>query len=350
MQSTEIINAELNTNLNSKNIEYVKAPLTRRIFANAVDVIIFVFLLVSFFAGLRAIVSNTSTYKAKDAELTALKLDSGLFQRDKDTLIKETTIILDNSSIDTAESRRIGAISAINKFFSFAQQKCNSSDYEVMLNDYKSFRLSCKAENGTQLFIESNGDVIENPEYISLGSGTASPVFKTYYEVAYKPYINDHLQSYMVSAIPNYLELNRYQSNTLLFGEFLPSFLLAMVSTYLLPTLIFSRGRMTFGKRLYKIALLDRSCLSPSFARTTGRFLIVLLEFILAIPTFCVSFIISFSFMMFSKSHQSVPDYVADVNEISILDNKIFKNFNEIDLDTIDTHKEPIKFKPKNYN
>ena len=219
-----------------------------------------------------------------------------------------------------------------------------------MKDDYKSFLLNCKSDEGINLFINDGGDVVENPDYITTGSGTASPVFKNYYENAYKPYINEHLQNYLVTAIPGYLNLNKYIFNVLLFAEILPSFVIGLILTYFVPTLIFSRGRMTFGKKIYRIGLLDDRCLSPSLLRTLARFGVIVLEFALAIPTFCVSFLISFSMMAFSKSKQSVPDYVAGVNEILILENKIYKNFNELDLDNIDVHKEPVKFTTKNFD
>lgn len=353
MENNEFIDAkDIETSANSpKNIEYIRAPFPRRVFACFLDAIIFLFVALCCFLGCREIVTKSKTYQAKDNELTTLKVGSGLYSYDANNVLKDTIGILDTAPEHNAQSRKIAAEKEINTFFAFAKERVDEATYKVMMDDYDAFRTnSSMAINGTKMFVEIDGVIVENEELISTASGNGSPIYKEYYEKCYKKFIDDHLQGYLNTKIPGYLDLNKYIVKMLVLAEILPAFLVSFVITYYVPGFIFKRGRSTFGKRLYKVASIGPNCVSPSVLRYTARTGLFLLELILAFPSFGATLLISFTMMAVSKHKQGFPDYMTGINEVRTETNKIYMSIDEADLDNIETHKEAIKFTTKNFD
>ena len=126
----------------------------------------------------------------------------------------------------------------------------------------------------------------------------------------------------------------RFVSNIIFLISIPVAIVLACALTYLVPPLIFKRGRKTIGKLIYKIGLVDSKCLNVS----TGRFLIrycifFLAEIVLSVFSFCVPLLISFSMMCFSKNKQGFPDYMLGINEVETGDNKIYYSMDECAVD-----------------
>ena len=352
MENNEYIDArEIKTSANApKNVEYFRAPFARRVFACFLDAIIFLFVAVCCFLGFRGIATNSKTYKEKDNELLALKIDSSLYTYDSNNVVKDTISVLDSSPEHNALSRKVVASKTIDKFYEFAKERVDEKTYTVMVEDYNVFRLNSSMKiNGQNMFLK-NGDLIaENDELIASASGNGSPIYKEYYEKCYKKFIDDHLQGYLNTKIPGYLELNKYIVKTLILAEILPSFFVSFLLIYYLPGFIFRHGRSSFGKRLYKIGSVDGKCLSPTWVRYTAKTSLFLLELLLAIPSFGVTLLISFTMMVVSKNKQGFSDYVTGLTEVKLESNKIYMNYDEADLENINTHREPVKFTTKNF-
>lgn len=322
------------------NITYHKPLFHRRCFANLIDFIIFVLLFGACFLLTRAIAVNTPDYKAKDGELLSLREESGLYFVYSDgNCVDIVSHLKDNSY--TPYARWEIAKNTIDRFIVFCDIHGTEGSSEKVQEDYDAYRLDTRLTyKDIPMFIKDDeGNIIENPTF------SEAATLNERFELAYAPYIDGKCQAFLVTEIPAYLELTHYQSNMLYFAEIAPSYAFGGILAYLLPTFIFRRGRMTFGKALYRIGLVDRRILVPKIGRSLGRFAIFYFFELLLTPfTFGLPFLVSFSLMAFSKSHQGLPDYLLGLNEVDVSNSKIYFDRAEISLDDIPGNKRPVDF------
>lgn len=320
-------------------IKYQKASFIRRVFANLVDILLFVLVFVCLFLATRAIVNATPDFKKVEQNLNALRLETGLYIETSKGEVKD--IITYNLTMDLSASAMVyNSQKAINNFLEYAEENVSSEAYQSILKSYDDARLDedLVDKNGNPYYIQSENGIIRNPD------SKASD--KSYFTNFYTPFIDEVLKGYLVTSVPNYYDYTKYMSNMLFYVELPISYLLAGIIVYFVPTLIFSRGKKTFGKALYRIGLVDSRLLSPTFARGLARFcLFYFCELILSLFTFGIPFIISFSMMAFSKKRQSFIDYMLNLREVDTTNDKIFHDYDEITLDGIRKDKKPVDFK-----
>lgn len=338
---------------NDTNVLYYPPKFTHRIFANLLDILIFVFVFFSCFLGTREIIRANPTYKNKSEQLTQIKVDSGIFAYDEDNVLRDVVSVLNNDKGQTAKSRAVRSRKAIETFISYAEVNASNEMYIEIVNDYRSYRLADSMKhNDIPLFVvNENDEVVENPALIESVESVSSQVYVTYYEKAYQPYIDNRVQAYLVTAIPTYNEIIKYQTNLLLLVNIFAVYCLTGLLVYLVPPLIFRRGRMTLGKFLYGIGLIDSRCLCPSIPRFLARFAIFYFAIlILSLFTFGLPMIISVSLMIFSKNKQGFPDYMLGLREIDAKRTKIYFSFKEVELEKINIDKKPIDFTPRHFD
>ena len=153
---------------------------------------------------------------------------------------------------------------------------------------------------------------------------------------------------YLTTLFPEYYSATKLTSNLLFFLEIPVAFALSAILTYLVPPLIFRRGRKTIGKLIYRVGLVDSQCLSPSLPRFLARFgIFFVLELALSFVTFGIPFIISFTMMAFSKRKQGFPDYMLGLTEISTVKHDIYFNKYEASILQIQERKSGISFHMK---
>lgn len=349
----EVVSGKVATNSQNINVLYYRPKLTHRIFANLVDILIFVFVFLSCFLGVREIIRNTPTYKNKANQLTQMRLDSGLYEYDDDNVLRDIVSVLNYDKGQTAKSRMTRSKKAIDTFVSYAKSVATNENYEEIVKDYREYRLKDNmVHNNIKMFIfDENNDVIENPELFESVESVSSQIYTEYYKKAYQPYIDNHLQAYLVVVVPNYKSIITYQTNMLLWVNIFAVYCFTGLIVYLLPTLILRRGRMTVGKAIYGIGLVDANCLSPSLPRSLARFAIFYFAIlILSLFTFGLPIIISFSLMVFSKNKQGFPDYMLRLTEVDSRRTKIYLSFQEVELEKTTPYKKPVDFKTRNYD
>lgn len=344
----------------NKKVEviYYRPKFYRRILANFIDILIFILIFVGLFSLGRYIMTNSEGYKNNFNAFNKIRVDSGLYVKDSGE-IKDIITYLDGDSKNNSEYKMKKARQAIENFIAYSHTVCSESGYTSIVNDYDSYRLKPKMiyknkkseYNGTLLFVlDEDNNVIENPELFAVGSYVPN-IYNYFYNKAYKPYIDKQCQGFLTTKIPNYFELTKYMALMLIFAAITPSYLLTGILVYYVPTLCFRRGRCTLGKALYRIGLVDRRVLSPTFARTTARFAILYFAvIILSVVTFGLPMLISFSLMVFSKGKQGFPDYMLGLTEIDMSRTKIYKSFDEADFDKIDSHKKAVDFRVPNFD
>ena len=342
-----------------QEIIYYRPKFHRRVLANLIDIFVFVIIFASLFLATRAIVSNTSTYQNNMAQLEEIRLNSGLYTKDKTNNTTDIITYLNSDSGFNNEYKKVMASEAIDKFFDYAKEVCIEVTYLEMKENYNKFRLDdsmiYKHEgstyDGAKLFLQDDsGAIYENPDLIE-PSHYVPEIYWYYYSNVYQSYIDSVAQGYLITKIPYYYDLLQYLSIIIIFAVIVPAYLLAGILVYYVPTLFFTRGRSTLGKALYRIGLVDQQILSPRFGRTTARFAIFYFgELILSIVTFGLPYLLSFSLICFSKNKQGFPDYMLGLTEVDMSRTKIYKSFDEVDLDNIKPYGKAVDFKVPNYD
>ena len=314
------------------NVVYTKSRFHRRCFACLLDFIFFALAFGLCFLATRAIVQSTPTYQEKSSALLSIREESGMYHNYAAT----------NRSIDIVSYIREEGFDgynqwkrsrdAIDRFIAYCGTNGYSDSKAKVQKAYDDFRLSPKAVyQGVAMFERKDDGSIDETSAFAEKAKLAQR-----FEAAYAPFIDQYCQAYLVSEIPVYNELVHYESNMLFFAELGPAYAIAGLLVYLVPVLIFRRGRMTLGKRLYAIATVDRRYLVPKIGRTMARFSIFYFGELLLTPfTFGIPFLISFTVMAFSKDRQSLPDYLLGLYEVDIADTKVYFDKAEIRMSDI---------------
>ena len=335
------------------NVSYFRPSFLFRVLANLIDLLILALVFVSGFLGVREIIKVNPTYKAKSNELIQIRLDSGVYAYDDDNVLRDIVSVLNYDKGQTAKSRSVRSRNAIDKFISYAKEVATEEKYNIIVDDYYTYRLSKDMNSdGKPLFvIDSNNEVVENPELLATVESVSSPIYKVFYEKAYKPFIDEHIQGYLVTSIPHYYDIVKYQTNILMWVNIFAVYAVSGILVYIVPIFIFRRGRKTIGKAVYGIGLVDANCLCPSMGRTLARFAIFYFAIYLAsLFLFGLPMIISFSLMAFSKKKQGFPDYMMNLQEIDAKRTKIYFSFQEAELENISTYKKPVNFTTRNFD
>lgn len=322
---------------NKVEIQYTEPRFHRRIFANLLDFVIFIFCTIGLFIATRGIVSSTPGYSANINRILEIRSDSGLYVVTSGTSDDLISFINANYSGWTACSY---ADDHIDQFILYLNEEIGEGASKTVQEDYDKFRLEA-VKDGVHYFVKNDGG-----EIIANSADPSFPGWANCYSDVYVPFVDEHTQGYLVTLIPEYLELIRWESVMLLAVEAPIAYLLAGVITYLIPPLCLKRGKMTLGKAMYHIGLADSRLLSCSWKRYLARWFILFFgEFVLSIFTFGIPFLISFTLMAFSKKHQGFPDYILGLYEVDCSDNKLYMSYEEITLSGVGGEKKPIDFK-----
>ena len=321
-------------------IHYTPARFHRRVLGNLIDFVITAILFFALFLGIRGVVTNPPDYRVKDDRLTSIRLDTKMYMAYPSGKLADVVSFIDDSTNNYSGYAKMDiALDSINTFINYLNDNIGESAAKTVEKSFDEYRLSDDMTYmGTSMFIEEEGQIIRNP--------SCKAIAEQYYSLCYAPFIDAKCQGFLITLIPEYLELTRYESNILIYGEILPSYLIAPIFAYLLPMLIIRRGRMTLGKAMYRVGTVDSRLLNPTWKRTLARFLILyLLEYCLSPFTFAIPFLVSASLMGFSKNKQGLPDYLLGLREIDTTNAKIYHSREEIALDGVGTSKKPVDFK-----
>lgn len=322
-------------------IHYSYPKFHRRVFANLFDFILFAFCFFLLFLGSRAAVTNMPGYVSKDTAMLSLRKESGLYHVDGKKSIDIVSYLDQDSNNYTGYAKMNLASERIEGFIAYVGEKSNAENQAIVQKDYDEYRLDANlAFDGVPYFVKNEeGTIVPNP--------SCQAKSEDYFHNAYAPFLDSHCQGYLLTMIPGYLELVRFESNMLFFAEIPIAFLFAGILVYLVPPLFFKKGRMTLGKAMYHIGLVDSRLLSCSFPRYLARWAIFFfLELTFSLVSFLIPIIVSFSLMVFSKQKQGLPDYLLGLYEIDASQQKIYSNYEEISLDGINGEKKPVDFQP----
>lgn len=311
---------------NKNEIAYYRPKFWKRVFAAIFDFLIFFFLTTALFVGFKEFANQFTPIKKENDTINRLRLESDIFLKNDNRIIDIVTYYNGSTNVSYA-AKEIDLQKRLNNFFIFIKENSNDEIYETSFKQYEDYLLSSEFNyEGKPYFIKnSDGKVVKNKD--------ARIPSKNYVEIVYGPYIDKYAQGILVTKIPEYLEAQKKISYVLLFAEVPLALLVSGLIIYYAIPLIFSRGKQTLGKFLFKIGLVNKNVLSVSVKQYTLRFLIfIFLEVFLSLVTIGVPIIISFSMMAFSKKKQSFHDYMLGIEEVDVENSKIYKSYDEIYL------------------
>ena len=334
-----------------QTITYQMAKFHRRCFANLIDFLFFALAFLSFFLATRSIVIATPGYQEKENTLLAIRVDSGLYIKTTEGKIDDLVAHYENGTF-SSYAKVTEMDSHLEQFIVYLNDKISPEASSKVRKDYDDFRLSFRyKENGADIpyFVtDMHGKIVRNVDEL-ITPGKVS--LQQYFDRVYAPFYDEHALGYLVTLVPNYLELVHYESIILLGLEIPVAWVLAGILVYLVPGLFFKRGRMSLGKWLYRIGLANKDLLSPGlgihFARWAIFFFFILTA---SIFTFGIPMIISFSLMAFSSRRQGLPDYMLGLVEVDTSHSKLYYSFEEITLTGAAESKAPVDFKPIDNN
>ncbi len=341
-------------------IEYFQPKFWHRVMANLVDIFIFAVSALCLFIGVRSIVQVSPAYKNNAQALYNLRLDSGLYVKEYSSTGSTVDIIKyleeqeqvygkqfdvelneDGTPKETLIGRNGKTVYAIKTFINFCKIECSGDRYNDLITYYDEDRLSA-TYNDIHLFVLEDGKVVDNKSFSSDPSN-----LKYYFSNFYKPFVEKKCIPFLTSNVSRYRSLVKNDYVFLLAVEIPIAYTVAAILTYFIPGLFFRRGRMTLGKALYHIGLVDARLLSPTIPRFLARFSIFFFgELVLSLASFGIPYIISFSMMAFSKNRQGFPDYMLGLVEIDTSRSNIYLNYVEASLKN-EIHGKAIDFRPE---
>ncbi len=331
-----------NNNLPKTEIKITYRPpkFFHRCIANLIDILLFALSFFCLFLSLRGIIQSTPSFNKVNDNMNQIKLDSGLYIENSKGEIRDVITYVGLVDLESY-AKVVYAKNAIDTFLSYSEEVCDDKTADEIKKSYDDHRLNEKLidKNNEPYFIKNEeGIVIKNPD--------CKATNMEYFTNFYTPYIDDILQGYLLTSVPNYYDYTKYMSNMLFYVELPIAYLVSGVLIYFVPIIIFKRGRKTFGKAIYHIGLVDSRMLNPTFARSFARFaMFYFLELILSMFTFGIPYLVSFSLMAFSKHKQGFPDYMLGLREVDTSEHKIFFDYDEITLDELKHSKTPVNFK-----
>lgn len=309
-------------------LEYPKAGFAKRIFAFLFDFLCAALLASCFVALGSVVLTNLPFYAEAASAMDAIELESGLYAQSGDSVVPITEIyVVSSSSSSAADYASLNAEyeAALTAFYSSTEFFPDGEG----IAEYEALKIGPDA-----LTYDNGGISVPYWEYQVGESGEGSIV----------PSCDDEtLNSFYVTAVDDcaiptiakqsaaYIDASRivFASSA---SEIIISFLLGVLVFFFLVPLFFPRGYPTLGKKLFRLAILDASALSPS--RKTYLFrsaVYFFLEFTLSLFSFLIPLFVSFTMFAVRKDGQSFHDYVAGTYVVDASDEYIYRSRAEYD-------------------
>lgn len=333
-------NEEENNSLNI-NINYVRPIFHRRVLANMIDFFIFAFLWLISFTIAGNIAKSTNSYKEKQNYINTIHLNSDLYKIDNTGKIYSVISYYNHYQLNTTTQEKNKLREHIDNFIVFISNEYGEESKEEIQKMYDVFRLNDNMkEDGIPYFIVSDNKIIEN------NNSENNNITPTDYVNIYTNFIDNTCNGYLLSIDKTLYEYTSFLSKTIIFWELIPTFFFSGILTWLVPPLVFKRGRKTIGKLIYKISAVNSKYLNLSIGKTFARFSIFFFGIItLSFVTLAVPMIISFSMMAFSKQKQSFPDYMLGIYEVNTSEDKVYFSKEEIISEYLNKDNSAEEFK-----
>ena len=270
-----------------------------------------------------------------------IHLNSDLYKIDNTGKIYSVVSYYNHYQLNTTTQEKNKLREHIDNFIVFISNEYGEESKEEIQKMYDDFRLNDNMkEDGIPYFIVSDNKIIEN------NNSENNNITPTDYVNIYTNFIDNTCNGYLLSIDKTLYEYTSFLSKTIIFWELIPTFFFSGILTWLVPPLVFKRGRKTIGKLIYKISAVNSKYLNLSIGKTIARFSIFFFGIItLSFVTLGVPMIISFSMMAFSKQKQSFPDYMLGIYEVNTSEDKVYFSKEEIISEYLNKDNSAEEFK-----
>lgn len=281
-------------------VNYTKASYRNRLFAFFTDLMIMVMVALGGIFLTQTIMNNVPFYKSANEKINEIQLSSHLYAERDD---KTTKLLCDYLLIQTdADYPKVNKQldDALTSFYSDSKY-FNQEDPKSGLYLYNTLKIP-EGETSSSLFIYEDDT---HTKIVEKNDADKKEIYNFYVKV-----MSENAVYYVIDNA-DYISASRTISLSYYFIILLVPISLSVIIFELIIPLCLRRGKKTIGKLLFKIAVLDVRGLSCSWKRYSLRFLFFFfVEFLLSVVTFTIPLIVSFSMMVFSKTGQSLHDYV----------------------------------------
>ena len=291
---------------NKIEVVYKKAKLSKRMLAYFIDIGLLIMSTLIMLSIINIPITSSPWYKSKDAELTELKNESGLYENG----INIVDYLSTNEDYPSYEEKKNEIAKRIDNFY---KNTTYFSDLSKIKNDYDNRKLEAK-KDGVNLFVNQDGQVVEN-------AVSAESLYNFYVGE-----VENFTLAYLMRNT-KYFYLTRF-SFLVTVVEFVSLFTLFFLVYFLiLPLTCFKRGRQTIGMKLEKIGIISLSAVNVSAGKYVGRFFFnYFVFFILNFVGFLIPSIVSITMMYVTKTNSNLPNYVFNDYAVDITDKTIYLN------------------------
>jgi uncharacterized RDD family membrane protein YckC len=297
-------------------LEYFKAPFGKRMFAFFFDFILMGLLALGFFAGTRAILENSESYRSAFATYVSVSTDSGLYvyKETDDNLVQITSYYSGETYAiqNQKEEEALQKFYAMDEFFpdhdgAAVYQKQKIGDKRIGASDSLTYFVSNDAN-----------EIVANPAY-------SDEKMHAFYVDA----VNNGAQYF--NNVDAYVSASKTLSLGINFIIIPSSLALSfLIFEFLIPLIFYRRGWQTFGMKVFGLSLLTSDALSPRFRVFLVRFLwMFFIELLLSMVTFGVPLIVSFSMLAFRKDGQAFHDYMSGTYMVDSSEQSIYLSVTE---------------------
>lgn len=298
-------------------LDYPKAKYSRRVLAFMFDMLSVAVMSSLLLLGTRAIAERQPAFIEALETRERLQTASSLYVLNTDNKLDLITDYhADDTNYDDVNSEYETTLVSFYTNPEFFPQDDSASGIAL----YNAQKIGDTAIDGNY-FIYGDAEqtqIIANPDY-------SAEKMNGFYIIA----IEDIAYSYLNSH-PDYQAASRvilFYSNLFI----LPiSIVFSLLVFELAVPLIFSRGKQTFGRKIFKLGLVTANAVSPKAGRFLLKFSIFLfIEVIGSLFTFGLPLIFSVSMFFFSKSNQSFSDYMLGIYTVDVEIKMIYKSLEE---------------------
>lgn len=301
-------------------VVYDKAPLSKRMLSYFFDVSIFLLTTLIFFTILNPIVNATPMYKAKENELTALRVESHLYVDDQVV----TKFVDESDEFNTSEEKKDYLRNCIDAFYA-SETFFKDSEHITLYNQRKE---SAKVDGVNMFIYDETNNLKENS------------VAPAYLYSFYKDEVDHYCLGYLLKN-PKYFELTRFDFWKVIVEIIISATIFYLILFLVLPLTCFKRGRCTIGMKLARIGLININALTvkklPFCLRTLFNYLIFVY---INIALFLIPTFVSIGMVFLSKTNQSLTnyffnDYFVDTSNQHIYLDEGERQFSKINLSEV---------------